>query len=44
MTEIPLTLLTDSVVAGKCVYIRTCHAAPLPREPGPGPVAPEAER
>jgi hypothetical protein len=42
MTEIPLTLLTDLVVAGECVYVRIGRAAPLLGEQRP--VAPEAER
>jgi hypothetical protein len=42
MTEIPLTLLTDLVVAGECVYIRIRRAAPLLGEQRPD--APEAER
>ena len=41
MTEIPLTLLTDLVVAGGCVYIRTRRAAPLLR--AQRSVAPRAE-
>jgi hypothetical protein len=41
MTEIPLTLLTDLVVAGGCVYIRTRCAAPLLGEQRP--IAREAE-
>ena len=42
MTEIPLTLLTDLVVAGECVHIRIRRAAPVLGEQRP--IAPEAER
>jgi hypothetical protein len=42
MTEIPLTLLTRSLVAGGCVFIRTGRAAPPLGEQRR--VAPEVER
>jgi hypothetical protein len=41
MTEIPLTLLTDLLVAGGCLYIRTPRAAALLR--AQRPLAPRAE-